>query len=141
MHRRVLVLFETRPLIVKRWNGLLPVLRQYQPRGTDTHQFEPGGDQMDATTIAVDLAKDVFEGAIANGQWRVVRRYRLSRVRFERFLRDEPAAHVVMEACGSAHDGARTAGSFGHNVTLLPSQYVRPSVRRHKTDRPDAERR
>lgn len=94
---------------------------------------------MDATTIAVDLAKNVFEIAIANECWHVVRRYRLSRTRFERFLREEPVAHVVMEACGSAHYWARTAQRSGHRVTLLPSQYVRPYVRRHKTDRTDAE--
>jgi transposase len=94
---------------------------------------------MDATTIAVDLAKNVFEIAVANDQWRVVQRHRLTRARFERFLRDEPAAHVVMEACGSAHYWARTAQRSGHRVTLLPSQYVRPYVRRHKTDRTDAE--
>lgn len=94
---------------------------------------------MDATTIAVDLAKNVFEIAVANDHWRVVRRHRLSRVQFARVLGDEPVAHVVMEACGSAHYWARTAPRSGHHVTLLPSQYVRPYVRRHKTDRTDAE--
>jgi transposase len=98
-----------------------------------------GGDQMDATTIAVDLAKNVFEVAVANHQWRVVRRHRFTRTRFEQFLHEEPAAHIVMEACGSAHHWARTAQRFDHRVTLLPSQYVRPYVRRHKTDRTDAE--
>jgi transposase len=94
---------------------------------------------MDATTIAVDLAKNVFEIAIANDRWHVIRRYRFTRARFERFLREEPRAHVVMEACGSAHYWARTAQRSGHRVTLLPSQYVRPYVRRCKTDRTDAE--
>lgn len=36
---------------------------------------------MDATTVAVDLAKTVFELAIANAQWRVVSRQRLNRAR------------------------------------------------------------
>src|SRR5205809_12444 len=94
---------------------------------------------MDATTIAVDLAKNVFEIAIANDRWHVIRRYRFTRARFDRFLREEPVAHVVMEACGSAHYWARTAQGIGHRVTLLPSPYVRPYVRRHKTDRTDAE--
>jgi transposase len=94
---------------------------------------------MDATTIGVDLAKDVFEVAMANDVWRVIKRERLTRPRFERLLREHPAAHVVMEACGSAHYWARTAQRLGHQVTLLPSQYVRPYVRRNKTDRTDAE--
>ena len=38
------------------------------------------------TTVAVDVAKTVFELAIANGQWRVVSRQRLNRGQFTRFL-------------------------------------------------------
>ena len=94
---------------------------------------------MDATTIGIDLAKDVFEVAMANDRWRVIKRERLTRPRFERLLKEHPAAHLIMEACGSAHYWARTAQQLGHQVTLLPSQYVRPYVRRQKTDRTDAE--
>jgi transposase len=94
---------------------------------------------MDATTIAVDLAKNVFEIAVANSHGRIMRRARVNRATFAAFLRDEPIAQIVMEACGSAHYWARTAQASGHRVTLLPSQYVRPYVRRHKTDRTDAE--
>ena len=94
---------------------------------------------MDAMTIGVDLAKSVFEVAVANGSWRVVARHRFTRTQFETFLRNQPVAHVVMEACGTAHYWARCAQGHGHRVTLLPAQYVRPYVRRHKTDRTDAE--
>jgi transposase len=94
---------------------------------------------MDATTIGVDLAKSVFEVALANAAWRIVGRKRLTRSQFERFLAAHPSAHVVMEACGTAHYWARRARDLGHSVTLLPAQYVRPYVRRNKTDRTDAE--
>jgi len=91
---------------------------------------------MDTTTIAVDLAKNVFEIAIAepNG---AVRRRRLSRMQFARFLREAPPAQVVMEACATAHHWGRTAQACGHRVTLLPPRYVRPFVRRQKTDQTD----
>jgi len=94
---------------------------------------------MDATTIGVDLAKTVFELALANEAWRVVGRKRLTRPQFERFLAVQSATHFVMEACGTAHHWARAARAHGHRVTLLPAQYVRPYVRRNKTDRTDAE--
>ena len=94
---------------------------------------------MDATTVAVDLAKTVFELAIANAQWRIVSRQRLNRAQFTRFLADTPATHVVMEACGMAHYWGRVAQQHGHRVTLVPPAYVRPYVRRNKTDRADAE--
>lgn len=94
---------------------------------------------MHAMTIGVDLAKTRFELALANRDWRIVARQRLTRAQFERFLRTQPAAHLVMEACASAHFWARTAQAHGHRVTLIPPQYVRPYVRRNKTDRTDAE--
>ena len=42
-----------------------------------------------------------------------------------------------MEACGSAHFWARRIEELGHQVVLLPPQYVRPYVLRNKTDRTD----
>ncbi len=95
--------------------------------------------EMDATTVAVDLAKSVFELAIANARWRVWSRQRLNRARFARFLAQTPPTHVVMEACGTAHYWGRVAQQHGHRVTLVPPAYVRPYVRRNKTDRADAE--
>jgi transposase len=91
---------------------------------------------MDATTMAVDLAKHVFEVAIEDGRGAVSRR-RLTRPQFARLLRDHLPTTVVMEACGSAHHWARTAHAHGHRVQLLPPQYVRPFVRRPKSDRTD----
>jgi transposase len=90
-------------------------------------------------TVAVDLAKSVFEVAIANAQWRVMERRRLTRARFMRFVADTPPTHLVMEACGTAHYWGRLAQEHGHRVTLVPPAYVRPYVRRNKTDRADAE--
>jgi transposase len=95
--------------------------------------------EMDATTVAVDLAKTVFELALANAQWRIVSRQRLNRGQFTRFLAETPSTHVVMEACGMAHYWGRVAQQHGHRVTLVPPAYVRPYVRRNKTDRADAE--
>ena len=57
---------------------------------------------MHATTVAVDLAKTVFELAIANAQWRIVWRRRLNRRQFTRFLTLEAPTRIVMEACGTA---------------------------------------
>lgn len=93
---------------------------------------------MDATTVAVDLAKTVFELALANAHWRVVGRQRLNRAQFTRFLTHTSPTHVVMEACGMAHYWGRLAQQHGHRVTLVPPAYVRPYVRRNKTDRADA---
>jgi transposase len=105
----------------------------------DTHQRNQEETEMDATTVAVDLAKSVFELASANAQWRISARQRLTRAQFARFLAETSATHVVMEACGTAHYWGRVAQRHGHRVTLIPPAYVRPYVRRNKTDRADAE--
>ncbi len=92
---------------------------------------------MHATTVAIDLAKDVFELAFADAERRVERR-RLSRSAFARCLDNRAPLEVVMEACGSAHYWARRFERAGHRVALLPAHAVRPYVRGNKTDRTDA---
>src|SRR5206468_6621549 len=93
---------------------------------------------MNTTTIAVDLAKSVFEVAVSIHPGQVRERHRLSREAFGRFLGAHPPATVLMEACGSAHHWARHAQSHGHRVVLVAPHVVRPYVVRNKTDRTDA---
>ncbi len=93
---------------------------------------------MNATTVAVDLAKNVFEIAVADKSWKVVDRARLTRAQFARWFENRAVDLVVMEACGSAHHWARTLRARGIEVRLLPAQYVRAYVKRNKTDAADA---
>jgi transposase len=95
---------------------------------------------MDATTVAVDLAKDVFQVAFANRAGRIIDRQRLTRRQFERLLNGLVVdTEIIMESCGTAHYWGRLAQARGLRVRLLPVQYVRPYVRRNKTDRTDSE--
>ena len=80
---------------------------------------------MHATTAAIDLAKNVFQVAIADADNRVMQQHRLSRAQFERFFANLQVDRIVMEACGSAHHWARTFSARGIEVLLLPAQYVR----------------
>jgi transposase len=90
------------------------------------------------TTIAVDVAKSVFEVAVSDRPGRVRERHRLSRSQFSRFVSERRPATVLMEACGMAHFWGRHAQASGHRVVLLPPHAVRPYVPRNKTDRADA---
>lgn len=90
-------------------------------------------------TIAVDLATTVFEIAIADERGRIQQRKRLSRSQFLRFLATHPVANLVMEACGTAHYWGREAVKHGHQVRLLPAQYVARYRLRNKTDRADCD--
>ena len=93
---------------------------------------------MEHTTIAVDLAKSVFQVAVSHRPGRVDEERRLSRDRFLEFFAQRAPATILLEACGSAHYWARQLQPFGHVVRLLPPHDVRPYVRRNKTDRTDA---
>ena len=93
---------------------------------------------MEHTTIAVDLAKSVFQIAVSHRPGRVDEERRLSRDRFLTFFAQQPPATVILEACGSAHYWARQLQPFGHSVRLLPAHDVHRYVRRNKTDRTDA---
>ena len=93
---------------------------------------------MHATTVAVDLAKSVFQLAVADEQWRVVETHRLTRTQFEHWFANRDVSLVIMEACGSAHHWARWLTTLGIEVRLLPAQYIRAYVKRNKTDATDA---
>jgi transposase len=94
---------------------------------------------MQSTTIGIDLAKRVFQVSTADASQRIVKRQRLTRPQFERLITTLPVATLVMEGCASAHHWGRMAQRHGHQVRLLHPLYVRPYVRRNKTDAADAD--
>lgn len=93
---------------------------------------------MNATTVAVDLAKHRFEIAVADEQYQIQQRKTLTRRQFSKLIERQPACRFVMEACGSAHHWGRQLEAAGHEVRLLPTQYVKAFVQRNKTDAADA---
>ena len=91
------------------------------------------------TTIGLDLAKSVFQvhGIDADGE--AVLRQRLTRGRMLKFFAKLPRCLVGIEACASSHYWARELVALGHDVKLMPAQYVKPYVKRSKNDAADAE--
>lgn len=92
---------------------------------------------MEHTTIAVDLAKSVFQVAVSHRIGQVTSEHRLRRSQMMPFFAQQPAATVLLEACGSAHHWARELQRLGHTPRLLPAHDVHRYVRRNKTDRAD----
>ena len=73
---------------------------------------------MDATTVAIDLAKDVYQVAISNREGAITTRRRLTRRQFALFVESLGCGiTVVMESCGTAHYWARRCGARGATVT------------------------
>ena len=91
------------------------------------------------TTIGLDIAKSVFlvHGVDAAGE--AVLRQKLSRSRVLEFFAKLPRCLIGIEACASSHYWARELMALGHEVKLMPAQYVKPYVKRGKNDAADAE--
>lgn len=91
------------------------------------------------TAVGLDLAKAVFQVHGADEDGRAVVRKTLRRGQVAEFFAQLPPCVVGMEACGSAHHWARKLRDLGHEVRLIAPQYVKPFVKRNKTDAADAE--
>lgn len=94
---------------------------------------------MQITTIGLDLAKYVFQVHGADADGAPVFNRKLRRAEVLRFFEKQPACLVGLEACGGSHYWAREIAALGHEVRLIPPAYVKPFVKRGKTDAADAE--
>jgi transposase len=90
-------------------------------------------------TLGIDIGKTSFHAVGLDAQGHVVLRQRCSRLQLGRLLAKLPPCRVGMEACGGAHHLGRQLIEYGHDVRLLPPQYVRPFVKTQKNDYADAE--
>jgi transposase len=93
----------------------------------------------ETTIIGLDVAKQIFQvhGVSADGKVTVKRQLRRSQMLG--FFGKLTRCVVGLEACGGSHFWAREIRAFGHDVRLIPPAYVKPYVKRGKTDAVDAE--
>ena len=89
--------------------------------------------------IGMDTSKSVFQLHGVDSAEQPILRRKLRRGQVLPFFSDLPPAQVAMEACGASHYWARELQALGHEVVLIPPQYVKPYVQRGKSDAADAE--
>jgi transposase len=89
--------------------------------------------------IGVDTSKSVFQLHGVDENERPALKKRLRRKDVAAFFAGLAPTKVGIEACGAAHFWARELGKAGHEVVLIPPQYVKPYVDRGKNDAADAE--
>jgi transposase len=89
--------------------------------------------------IGIDTSKHIFQLHGVNAAEEPVLRKKLRRQEMVRFFEDLAPTQIAIEACGSSHHWARLLHSLGHEVKLIPPQFVKPYVKRNKNDAADAE--
>ena len=94
---------------------------------------------MKITTVGLDLAKNVFQVHAIDGTGKVLVRRSLRRRQMMPFFGKLEPCLIGIEACGTSHFWAREIAALGHEVKLMPPAYVKPYVKRGKTDAGDAE--
>jgi transposase len=105
---------------------------------SENHQ-EREPSMSEITTIGLDLAKHVFQVHGIDPEGTTVLRRRLRRNQVLAFFSRLPRCVVGLEACATAHYWARELAALGHEVRLMPAQYVKAYIKRNKNDAADAE--
>lgn len=94
---------------------------------------------MQISVVGLEIAKQVFQVHAADVEGRPVAQLKLRRAQVLDYFRALPPCLIGMEACATAHHWARELSALGHAVRLMPPAYVKPYVKRNKTDAADAE--
>ena len=94
---------------------------------------------MKILALGIDLGKTVFHLVGLDESGHVVVRKRCSRTQLLAFTANLQVQMIGMEACSGAHFLGRALRAQGHEVRLMPAQYVKPYVQTNKSDYIDAE--
>src|ERR1700692_3740409 len=89
--------------------------------------------------IGLDTSKAVFTLHCVDQSGQTVLRTDLRRAQMATYFKKLAPVEIAIEACGSSHHWARVLTALGHQVRLIPPQYVKLFVKRAKNDRNDAE--
>jgi transposase len=89
--------------------------------------------------LGIDLGKTVFHLVGLDSSGQVVVRKRYSRTQLLAYTANLQVQVIGMEACSGAHFLGRALREQGHQVRLMPAQYVKPYVQTNKSDFLDAE--
>lgn len=93
---------------------------------------------MQVIRIGLDVGKRFFQAHGVDAQGRVVLQRKLRRAEVERFFAGLQRCLIGIEACATAHHWARVLMAQGHQVRLVPPAYIKPYLKRGKSDAADA---
>jgi transposase len=91
------------------------------------------------TTIGIDVGKNTFHLVGLDKRGAIALQQKVSRSQLELRLSNFPRCLIGMEACSGTHHIGRQLTALGHDVRLIPAQYVKPFLKGHKNDYRDPE--
>jgi transposase len=94
---------------------------------------------MEIHAIGIDLGKTLFHLVGVDSCGNVVVHKRCSRSQLLAYTANVRVQRIGMEACSGSHFLGRALREQGHDVRLMPAQYVKPYVKTNKSDYIDAE--
>ncbi len=93
----------------------------------------------EVSTIGLDLAKNVFQVHGVDALGETVIRRQIRRRQVLPLFKKLPPCLIGIEACATSHHWARELIALGHEVRIMPANYVKPYVKRNKNDAADAQ--
>src|ERR1700724_1475064 len=132
MQVTVLLVLNTDPVLA-RVNGMV------RRRSLEVVDCGARRHSMKLHVVGIDLGKAVFHLVGLDSTGKVVIRKRCSRAQLLVFTSNLQVQLIGMEACSGAHFLGRALREQGHEVRLMPAQYVKPYVQTNKSDYLDAE--
>jgi hypothetical protein len=101
------------------------------------HTHQKSSDPV--ATIGLDIGKSTFHLVGLDKRGAIALRIKVSRSQLARRLANLTSCLVGLEAGSGSQHIAREVRALGHDVTLIPAQYVKPFLKGHKNDYRDAE--
>lgn len=89
--------------------------------------------------IGIDLGKNWFHIVGIDAAGKPVLRRKLSRLQLVDFGVRQPRCVVAMESCPRSQYWGRRFAEWGHEIRIIPAQFVKPYVKSNKNDFNDAE--
>ena len=94
---------------------------------------------MQIRSVGIDLGKTTFHLVALGDNGKVLLKKKFTQRQLITFTANMQTSLIGMEACSGAHFLGRALRAQGHDVKLIPAQFVRPFVKSNKNDFLDAE--
>jgi transposase len=94
---------------------------------------------MQVHSVGIDLGKTTLHFVALGASGKVLVRKKFARKQLLAYTANIPASLIGLEACSGAHFLGRALRKQGHDVRLIPAQFVKPFVKSNKNDFIDAE--